>query len=303
MTRSVVATLQPSLVVTPADIAAHWELRLHAPFEPIPAATNVVARSGPYVVRSERRPVRSVRWEHDLLRFLAADVPEVVAPIRARDGTTFLTRGRSVISVFPFVEGRHMKRKGSRVRAQLPRLLGRVHKRASEWPVRHQRPGQPSFRELDWQTNLWWDWDLIQPTPVLARTFDRTREWVADSPRLTRCAIHGDFHPGNVLALNGRPVAVLDWSFARLDWPAFDLACVVGLLALERDGSIDPEVADRALAAYSDTGGPGEHSALVPLLRLFFLAVSLFSLTRRARGQSWNPQIVALMERGLGKLG
>jgi hypothetical protein len=29
----------------------------------------------------------------------------------------------------------------------------------------------------------------------------------------------------------------------------------------------------------------------------------LFSLTRRARGESWNPQIVALVERGLAKLG
>ena len=46
-----------------------------------------------------------------------------------------------------------------------------------------------------------------------------------------------------------------------------------------------------------------EHDALVPLLRLFLLAVALFSLTRRARGESWNPQIVALVERGLAKLG
>ena len=84
---------------------------------------------------------------------------------------------------------------------------------------------------------------------------------------------------------------------------AYDLACVVGLLALERDGSIDREVADRALAAYAEAGGPGEHDALVPLLRLFLLAVALFSLTRRARGESWNPQIVALVERGLAKLG
>jgi Ser/Thr protein kinase RdoA (MazF antagonist) len=115
--------------------------------------------------------------------------------------------------------------------------------------------------------------------------------------------LHGDFNPGNVLAVHGRPVAVLDWSAARLDWAAYDLACVVGLLALERDGSIDREVADRALAAYAEAGGPGEHDALVPLLRLFLLAVALFSLTRRARGESWNPQIVALVERGLAKLG
>ena len=118
---------------TTADIAAHWGLRLAAPLEPIPAATTVVLRSGPYVVRSERRSVKSVLWEHDLLGFLAADVPEVVAPIPARDGTTFLARGRSVVSVFPYVEGRHMSRTGARVRVQLPQLLGRIHARG---PVR-----------------------------------------------------------------------------------------------------------------------------------------------------------------------
>jgi Ser/Thr protein kinase RdoA (MazF antagonist) len=277
---------------------------LTEPFEQIPAATNIVLRAGAYVVRAERRPLESVRWEHDLLEFLAAEVPEIVAPIRARDGTTFLLAPDGlVVSVVPFVDGIHMKRRGARVRSQLPPLLGRIHTRAKRWPVARQRPAQPAFSELDWERNLWWDWALLEPSPVLVRTLARTRDWVADAPPLERCAIHGDFHPGNVLAVQGRPVAVLDWSFARLDWPAFDLACVVGLLALRRDGSIDREVAERTLAAYANAGGPGEPTVLVPLLRLFFLAVALFSLTRRARGQSWNPQIVAMMERGLERLG
>src|SRR5207248_2460528 len=80
---------------------------------------------------------------------------------------------------------------------------------------------------------------LVEPSRVVETAFVRAREWVANAPPLTRCAIHGDFNPGNVLAVHGRPVAVLDWSAARLDWAAYDLACVVGLLALERDGSID----------------------------------------------------------------
>src|SRR5205814_1149272 len=121
-------------------------------------------------------------------------------------------------------------------------------------------------------------------------TCPRSSRRFANAPPLTRCAIHGDFNPGNVLAVHGRPVAVLDWSAARLDWAAYDLACVVGLLALERDGSIDREVADRALAAYAEAGGPGEHDALVPLLRLFLLAGALFSLTVCARGETWHRQ-------------
>jgi hypothetical protein len=78
---------------------------------------------------------------------------------------------------------------------------------------------------------------------------------------------------------------------------------MVGVLSLERDGSLDRDAADRALASYAEAGGPGEATAVVPLLRLFFLAVALFSFTRRARSQGWNPKMVAMMERGLERLG
>jgi len=298
-----VATPQASLVVPPADIAAHWGIRLTEPLEPIPAATNVVLRGGPHVVRSERRPVESVRWEHELLEFLAREVPEVVAPVRARDDTTFLARAEHIVSVFPYVEGEHIERLDERIRARLPEVLGRMHRRATAWPVNRQRPAQPSFRELDWETNLWWDRRLVDATPVLEDAFDKTREWVAHAPPLTVCAIHGDFHPGNVLAVDGRITGVLDWSFARLDWPAFDLASIVGVLALQKDGSVEADAAEGVIATYANAGGPGEPDAVMPLVRLYLLAVSLFSLTRRARGESWNPEIVALMERGLAKLG
>ena len=125
----------------------------------------------------------------------------------------------------------------------------------------------------------------------------------AEAPRtLATTAIHGDLNPGNVLMSDGKIAAVLDWSFACLDWPAFDLACLVGLLALQSDGSIDTEVAAQAIATYQDAGGTGEPEVLVPLLRLFFLSVSLFSLTTTARGGSQNPEMVVLMERALSRL-
>src|SRR5215216_3996615 len=119
--------------ITPQEILHHWGIRLDAPLEPMPALTNAVARSGPYVVRSEQRSRDSVRWEHDLLRFLAAGVPEVIAPLRARDGSSLLVRDDEIVSVFPYVEGDHIDRTEERVRAQLPPVLGRIHRRASAW--------------------------------------------------------------------------------------------------------------------------------------------------------------------------
>jgi Ser/Thr protein kinase RdoA (MazF antagonist) len=298
-----VANPQASLVVPPADIAAHWRIPLEEPFEAIRAATNLVRRVGAYVVRAEHRSVASVRWEHELVAFLAEEVPEVVAPIPASDGSTFLERDGQVVSLFPYVEGEHIERTDESVRSELPNVLGRIHARASAWSERKQRPGQPSFRTLDWESNLWWDRSLVDRTPLLDDAFDRTVAWVANAPDLRICAIHGDFNPGNVLAREGKVVAVIDWSFSRLDWAAADLACMTGLLAVQADGSLDERIVDEAVTPYADAGGPGEPDVLVPLLRLFFLDVALFALTRKARGESWNPGIVALMERALEHLG
>ena len=303
MTRSIVATPQASLVVPPADIAAHWEIAVGEPLEPIPANTNVLVRAGPYLVRAERSSAESVRWEHELLTFLAEEVPEVVAPIGAPDGSTFIARDERVVSVFPYVDGAQIVRSDDHVRAQLPEVLGRIHRRASAWAVTTQRPERPAYRELDWHSNLWWDWSLVEATPVLERAFAETRDWVASAPKLTTSAIHGDFHPGNVLARDGDVAAVVDWSFARLDWTAIDLAYVVGVLAVNEDGSLDAGVVERAIETYTDAGGTAETDVLAPLLRLFFLDVALFALTRRARGESWNPGLVAMMECGLEKLG
>jgi Ser/Thr protein kinase RdoA (MazF antagonist) len=246
--------------------------------------------------------VESVRWEHELLAFLAGEVPEVCAPIRAPDGSTFIAREGQVVSVFPYVEGEHIERSDERIRAQLPEVLARMHKRALAWHVTEQRPERPSYSQIDWHSNLWWDWSLIDKTPVLERAFAESREWVISAPQLTTCAVHGDFHPGNILARHAKVVTIVDWSFARLDWAALDLAFLVGVLGVNEDGSIDAAVVERAIGTYADADGPGEPEVLLPLLRLFFLDVALFALTRRARGQSWNADLVAMMERGLEKL-
>jgi Ser/Thr protein kinase RdoA (MazF antagonist) len=39
-----------------------------------------------------------------------------------------------------------------------------------------------------------------------------------------RALLHGDFHPGNLVFKNDRIKAVIDWDYARLDDPLFDLA-------------------------------------------------------------------------------
>jgi Ser/Thr protein kinase RdoA (MazF antagonist) len=294
-----VAIREPSLVVDPADIAAHWDIDLSAPFEPLATIRNLVFRSGEYVVREANATPDNVAWEHELLTFIAPDVPEVVPPLAAQDGSTFLVRNGAVVSVEPFVEAELAERSDPAVIAAVPRVLARIHRACTEWPGVRPRPGRPSLREQDWVVNETWDWNELERSPLLEHSYEAALEWVASPPPLTESAIHADFHPDNLLATDGRIKAVLDWELARLDWPAFDLAAAVTVVSLQRDGAIDRRIADETVAAYVDAGGRDESYALEPLMRIFLLEVALHGRTRKVQGASWHPEFQEMIETAL----
>lgn len=266
-------------------------------------ATGGLVRAGEIVVRVEYADPESVRWEHALLQFLAEEIEQVIAPLAGRDGSTFyVDRGR-VVSVFPFVEGEQLRSNEALFRRELPTLLARLHRRAQAWPVTEQRPGVPSLRERNWDSNDWWEWSLVERTPALVRAFEELRQWVADADHLCICGIHGDFHPGNVLVRDRGIAGVVDWQYARLDWPAFELAGTVWDLAWDgRSTTIDAAIRDEIIRNYVDAGGPGETAAVEPLMRLESLVSALFSLTRAARGRSWNREFTRLLIATLDEL-
>jgi aminoglycoside phosphotransferase (APT) family kinase protein len=123
------------------------------------------------------------------------------------------------------------------------------------------------------------------------------------SARLRVCAIHGDFHTGNVLVRDGRVVGIVDWQYSRRDWPALELAGMVW--DLSSDGSsttIDRALRDDLIQKYVDSGGPGEAAAVVPMMRLESLVSALISLTRAAKGLPWNREFTRLLVATLDEL-
>jgi Ser/Thr protein kinase RdoA (MazF antagonist) len=124
--------------------------------------TGGVFRGGEFVVRVVPADPESVRWEHALLRFLANEIEQVVAPLAALDGSTFYVDGGDVVSVFPFLEGEELRSHEALFRQELPALLARLHRHAQAWPVTEQRPGVPSLRGRNWDRNDWWEWSLVE---------------------------------------------------------------------------------------------------------------------------------------------
>src|SRR5262245_8405927 len=101
--------IPPSLV---RDIARRYDRRVIGPSVPLEGGDEchvwrlatehdvVVLRISP-----AWRTLAELRWVHDLTRFCAAAVPEVIAPMPDTTGATlFLYAGRPV-SLYPFIAG------------------------------------------------------------------------------------------------------------------------------------------------------------------------------------------------------
>jgi Ser/Thr protein kinase RdoA (MazF antagonist) len=298
-----VSSPQPGLELVREAVVDRYAVELPRRFEPVPGgASGTVFRAGKFIVRVEHADRESVRWEHALLRFLAEEVDQIVVPLVALDGSTFYVDGGRIVSVFPFIEGEELRSHEAVFRHELPLLLARVHRRAQAWPEARQRPGVPSLRERDWDQNDWWDWSIVEKVPPLVRAFEELREWVATAD-LRVCAIHGDFHAGNVLMRDGRVAGIVDWQYARRDWPALELAGMVWDLCSDGTSTtLDPARRDQVVGRYVDAGGPGESGVLDPLMRLESLVSALFSLTRAARGQPWNREFTQMLIATLDEL-
>ena len=293
---------QPGLELVRETVISRYGVALPR-FEQVPGgASGTVFRAGEFIVRVEHADLENVRWEHALLRFLAEEIDQVVDPLVALDGSTFYVDGDRIVSVFPFLEGEELRSQEPLFRDELPVLLARVHRRAQAWPVAEQRPGVPSLRERDWDRNDWWDWSIVEKPPPLVRAFEELHEWVAAAD-LSVCPIHGDFHAGNVLVRDGHVAGIVDWQYARRDWPALELAGMVWDLSSDGESTtLDTALRDQIVGRYVDAGGPGEPRALVPLMRLESLVSALFLLTRAARGQPWDREFTQMLIATLDEL-
>ena len=265
----------------PDGIAEHWDLAELREAVPLAGGYHhLVARAGDLVVRIEQRDLASVAWEHELLAWLGAEIPEVRAPVAAADGTTVLATERGIVSLVPFVDG------SPRGGLEAAELFARIHRRGASWPDARPRPGRPAYADLDWERNEWWDWSVVRKPPALVRAFDHARAWVASEPELVVTPIHGDPAQQNVLWNGGRIVGVLDWEWARLDWPALELANAAWTFA-EAD-------VDAFVAAYVAAGGPGEPEVIEEGMRIFVLANALYSLSRETEAdEDWIECLLA----------
>jgi Ser/Thr protein kinase RdoA (MazF antagonist) len=210
-------------------------------------------RLGDVVVRiaPQWRTDHEMRWFATLANHAATVVPEVVAPLPAASGDFVVRLGGRPISLWPFVAGEWPTKGDPGLRDQAAELLARLHKALADAPM----PDEP-------------------PTPMAQGPGEDLADpeldaWLESRASLAVQPLHGDYYRGNVLAVDGRITALLDWDDAYVGPLEKDLCEAAwewgnGL----KTGSLAGPLA--FLAAYTSSGG---------------IAVTPFALRQYARAR------------------
>lgn len=218
-------------------------------------AGDIVVRVGP-----ASRTNAEAEWCHGVAAHASADLPEAVAPLRARDGSTVVRVEGRPVSVWSHVAGEWPDADEPQMRTQGARLLARLHRALAS----HRPPPRPvpSFLE----TGLYGE----PPHDVPALADPELDRWLAGFHRRRRVRhpLHADFYTGNTLARDGRLVAVLDWDEAFVGAPELEVASAALEWADEHGDA--PDERRRFIADYHAAGGTAgemDDETVVQLIR------------------------------------
>jgi homoserine kinase type II len=179
---------------------------------------------------NEGKSEEDVTREAAIISHVAGRGVPTPEPYRARDGRPFLHWRGLYLSLFPWVEGRTLKRfdVGVREAEATGRALAQLHAAGADFPDR--RPGRYEPDEIDRRLGRIAEVAPGDPAlgsavaelaPALAR-LHRDRD-----PNLPSGLIHSDLFIDNVLYKDGRLAALLDFEMAAWGRLVYDLAVSV----------------------------------------------------------------------------
>jgi len=222
-----------------------------------------VWRCGGHVLRvhPEGVPPEEVAWCQAWASAVAATVPEVLLPLRSRDGTTLAVAQGCVLEVVPFVPGEPLDPRDAAQRRQAVDLLVRLTDAADRLDL-GERPGWGGLR---WDEAGW-----TEASGLPDHELDDFWQGWSKEAAAGRRPLHADLQQGNLVVRDGRIVALLDHDDARVMHPLEELAYTAGELA-RMDGSwrLDRPLWQAVLADYAErTGVAVNESTVRALLRV-----------------------------------
>lgn len=221
----------------------------------------ILSEQGQFLLKRrslERHPVARIRYSHAFQAALGRQgFP--VAPLLADrlSGDTLLIMGEHAYELFRFVLGDRFD-KSSRGAARAGEALAKLHAFTREFDTSQASHGSyhdaatvrialERFPESVMRVDIDADTEALDETAaklrtLYARSVDEVRE--LGFARLRRAAVHGDWHPGNVIferGMNNLAVAaVIDFDSARSEPIVTELANGMAQFSIRGDGTASP---------------------------------------------------------------
>ncbi len=224
-----------------------------------------------------------IQFEHALINHCAVKGFTIAARVIAnRQGATYIKPATSkrVFAVYEFLEGEdkyawNNPSLNDEEFVSASKMLAAFHTAAIGFdPGKFQRV-EPPIRDLlptlssgikkyakTGRNSKFHRFFLTHMENILA-SIEKSRITEANASHMPLCAIHCDFHPGNLKYENNRVVGIFDFDWSKIDLRLFDICMAVAYFCCswdeKNDGDLHLEKADLFLNAYQDqlhqTGG------------------------------------------------
>jgi homoserine kinase type II len=187
------------------------------------------ARARYFLRVNEGKSLEDVAWEAQVVDWLSHHGFPTPAPLRSANGTGYLAWQDKLLTLFPWVGGRHIAARDV-TEAHADRIgeaLGRLHRLGQEAPPSWRR------RSVYDQDHLRGRFSALQASPhpelaVAIETLRRAMDQAEHAQRVraaaTETIVHGDLFRDNVLWDGESLVAILDFEQASGGSVAYDLA-------------------------------------------------------------------------------
>ncbi len=215
-------------------ILSNYDLGELIDFHPITTGTvqtNIFLKttSNNYILRYyENRPLKSVLFEVNLIKYLVSRQYPCPTPQRNSEGSFVGLHNKKPYIIFEFIHGEHIESPSENQRKQLIQLAADLQNISRNY--------RPFYKEYRWNYNSELCVHLAKTRAEEINTPDSRDKmlWLKQEvsililPRSLPTGIcHCDFHFSNVLFHNGKIRALIDFDDANYTYLLYDLACLM----------------------------------------------------------------------------
>lgn len=269
----------------------------------------------------------SLRFTNDWSRYASERLPEAVAPLLTRAGTSYFRYQGLLVSLFPYVNGSHSSKDNPAHRREMAQLQAALHRIGQSYPRTEPRRDRQTMLELDFDQNFLYKWDdvtrmfntggralfehpncqdddlqrciagIYEHRQTLFDARRELEEWVVKIRRikstLLYAPIHGDMYPANVLARGDKIVGIIDWDECNVESLAYELGRTMWEYSKDLEHfNLNCQFAKQYLVDYISAGGPvpeAEWPLMIPFLRLLKFMDVMFYMNNAIIGDVWSP--------------